>query len=125
MRLIKANGLKMHRIHGTWVCEKRVKPGVFVLLKEVKQGESENQFEKDNTCSLDDDMEGLEFLRQEQPMLCLKIYGIDAASGSAVSALNISPRDHVLDLCAKLCMILELLGNSSFVTGVDVARHRL
>ncbi|KAI7724863.1 hypothetical protein M8C21_006977, partial [Ambrosia artemisiifolia] len=29
-----------------------------------------------------------------------KIYGIDAASGAAVSALNISTGDHVLDLCA-------------------------
>ncbi|KAL7606793.1 rRNA (cytosine-C(5))-methyltransferase NOP2C [Lactuca sativa] len=58
-----------------------------------------------------------------------KIYGIDAASGAAVSALNISPGDHVLDLCAapgaKLCMVLELLGNSGSVTGVDVAKHRL
>ncbi|XP_024977443.1 uncharacterized protein LOC112515058 [Cynara cardunculus var. scolymus] len=58
-----------------------------------------------------------------------KIYGIDAASGAAVSALNISTGDHVLDLCAapgaKLCMVLELLGNSGSVTGVDVARHRL
>ncbi|KAK1432634.1 hypothetical protein QVD17_09532 [Tagetes erecta] len=58
-----------------------------------------------------------------------KIYGIDAASGAAVSALNITTGDHVLDLCAapgaKLCMILELLGNSGSVTGVDVARHRL
>ncbi|KAK9713230.1 hypothetical protein RND81_06G013200 [Saponaria officinalis] len=58
-----------------------------------------------------------------------KVYGIDAASGAAVSALNITPGDHVLDLCAapgaKLCMILELLGNSGSVTGVDVARHRL
>ncbi|XP_076918816.1 uncharacterized protein LOC143579372 isoform X2 [Bidens hawaiensis] len=58
-----------------------------------------------------------------------KIYGIDAASGAAVSALNISTGDHVLDLCAapgaKLCMIFELLGNSGSVTGVDVARHRL
>ncbi|KAI3725889.1 hypothetical protein L1987_65685 [Smallanthus sonchifolius] len=58
-----------------------------------------------------------------------KIYGIDAASGAAVSALNISNGDHVLDLCAapgaKLCMVLELLGNSGSVTGVDVARHRL
>lgn len=58
-----------------------------------------------------------------------KIYGIDAASGAAVSALNISKGDHVLDLCAapgaKLCMVLELLGNSGSVTGVDVARHRL
>nr|XP_043614390.1 ribosomal RNA small subunit methyltransferase B [Erigeron canadensis] len=58
-----------------------------------------------------------------------KMYGIDAASGAAVSALNISPGDHVLDLCAapgaKLCMVLEILGNSGSVTGVDVARHRL
>ncbi|KAL9241425.1 hypothetical protein vseg_015540 [Gypsophila vaccaria] len=58
-----------------------------------------------------------------------KLYGIDAASGAAVSALNIKPGDHVLDLCAapgaKLCMALELLGNSGSVTGVDVARHRL
>ncbi|KAK5843785.1 rRNA (cytosine-C(5))-methyltransferase NOP2C [Gossypium arboreum] len=58
-----------------------------------------------------------------------KIYGIDAASGAAVSVLNISPGDHVLDLCAapgaKLCMMLDLLGGSGSVTGVDVARHRL
>ncbi|GLT44561.1 hypothetical protein SLA2020_184470 [Shorea laevis] len=58
-----------------------------------------------------------------------KIYGIDAASGAAVSALNISVGDHVLDLCAapgaKLCMMLDLLGDFGSVTGVDVARHRL
>ncbi|OMO55819.1 Bacterial Fmu (Sun)/eukaryotic nucleolar NOL1/Nop2p [Corchorus capsularis] len=58
-----------------------------------------------------------------------KIYGIDAASGAAVSALKISPGDHVLDLCAapgaKLCMMLDILGDSGSVTGVDVARHRL
>ncbi|GAB4847545.1 hypothetical protein Ancab_026604 [Ancistrocladus abbreviatus] len=58
-----------------------------------------------------------------------KIYGIDASSGAAVAALNISPADHVLDLCtapgAKVCMILDLLGDSGSVTGVDVARHRL
>ncbi|KAL2496793.1 S-adenosyl-L-methionine-dependent methyltransferase superfamily protein [Forsythia ovata] len=58
-----------------------------------------------------------------------KIYGIDAASGAAVVALDISPGDHVLDLCAapgaKLCMILDILGCSGTVTGVDVSRHRL
>lgn len=58
-----------------------------------------------------------------------KIYGIDAASGAAVMALDISVGDHVLDLCcapgAKLCMISDLLGDSGSVTGVDVARHRL
>lgn len=30
----------------------------------------------------------------------LKIYGIDASSGAAVMALNVSTGDHVLDLCA-------------------------
>ncbi|KAM1261596.1 hypothetical protein ACFX13_027556 [Malus domestica] len=58
-----------------------------------------------------------------------KIYGIDAASGAAVSALSISAGDHVLDLCAapgaKLCMISDLIGNSGSVTGVDVSSHRL
>ncbi|XP_073298655.1 uncharacterized protein [Primulina huaijiensis] len=58
-----------------------------------------------------------------------KIYGIDAASGAAVVALNVLPGDHILDLCAapgaKLCMILDLIGCSGSVTGVDVARHRL
>ncbi|XWS66767.1 hypothetical protein CRYUN_Cryun05aG0228800 [Craigia yunnanensis] len=57
------------------------------------------------------------------------IYGIDAASGAAVSVLKISPGDHILDLCAapgaKLCMMLDLLGDSGSVTGVDVARYRL
>ncbi|KAI5388771.1 hypothetical protein KIW84_074437 [Lathyrus oleraceus] len=59
----------------------------------------------------------------------LKIYDIDASSGAAVMALGISPGDHVLDLCAapgaKLCMILDLLGDSGSVTGVDAARHQL
>lgn len=32
--------------------------------------------------------------------LVIQIYGIDAASGAAVSALNVSEGDHVLDLCA-------------------------
>ncbi|KAK7328788.1 hypothetical protein VNO77_22910 [Canavalia gladiata] len=56
-----------------------------------------------------------------------QIYGIDAFSGAAVMALNIPPGDHVLDMyagpSAKLCMILDLLGCSGFVTKVDVARH--
>ncbi|CAI0392857.1 unnamed protein product [Linum tenue] len=58
-----------------------------------------------------------------------KMYGVDAASGAAVLALDVSVGDHVLDLCAapgaKLCMILDLLGDSGSVTGVDVASHRL
>lgn len=33
-------------------------------------------------------------------VLEFQIYGIDAASGAAVSALDISAGDHVLDLCA-------------------------
>ncbi|KAI4331385.1 hypothetical protein MLD38_029576 [Melastoma candidum] len=56
-----------------------------------------------------------------------KIYGMDAASGAAVSALGVSPGDHVLDLCAapgaKLCMLLDVLGNSGSVTGVDKFEH--
>lgn len=58
-----------------------------------------------------------------------KIYGMDAASGAAVMALNISPGDHILDLCAapgaKLCMLSDLLGSSGSLTGVDIAKHRL
>ncbi|KAJ3693455.1 hypothetical protein LUZ60_008935 [Juncus effusus] len=59
-----------------------------------------------------------------------KIYGVDAASGAAVLALNAEPGDHILDLCAapgaKLCMLSEMVGGSNgTVTGVDVARHRL
>ncbi|GJX13830.1 hypothetical protein Tco_0205588, partial [Tanacetum coccineum] len=49
--------------HGTWVCGKRGKPGVFVRLKE---GDTDQDWgptdEKDDTCLLDDDMEGLEWL---------------------------------------------------------------
>ncbi|KAF3785449.1 tRNA (cytosine(48)-C(5))-methyltransferase, partial [Nymphaea thermarum] len=58
-----------------------------------------------------------------------KIYGIDAASGAAVTALNVLPGDHILDLCAapgaKLCMLAELLGSSGSLTGVDIAKSRL
>ena len=42
-----------------------------------------------------------------------EMFGIDAASGAAVVALQIRPSDHVLDLCAapgaKLCMIADFL----------------
>ncbi|CAM6038045.1 unnamed protein product [Sphagnum compactum] len=58
-----------------------------------------------------------------------KLYGIDAASGAAVAALEVSHCDHVLDLCAapgaKLCMVAELLGASGSLTAVDIAQPRL
>ncbi|XP_020109506.1 uncharacterized protein LOC109724925 [Ananas comosus] len=58
-----------------------------------------------------------------------KIYGMDAASGAAVLALNVLSGDHVLDLCAapgaKLCMLCDVLGDSGSLTGVDFSRHRL
>mmetsp|Transcript_11776 Transcript_11776/g.24709 ORF Transcript_11776/g.24709 Transcript_11776/m.24709 type:complete len:472 (-) Transcript_11776:52-1467(-) len=58
-----------------------------------------------------------------------RIYGLDAASGAAVIALDPKPGHHVLDLCAapgaKLCMIGDLLDGRGSVTGVDVSRDRI
>ncbi|KAK3265763.1 hypothetical protein CYMTET_25578 [Cymbomonas tetramitiformis] len=58
-----------------------------------------------------------------------RIYGIDAASGAAVAALQLSPGDHVLDLCAapgaKMCMIADILNGAGSVTAVDIAQPRI
>ncbi|KAL3631544.1 hypothetical protein CASFOL_024528 [Castilleja foliolosa] len=106
----------------------RLKPGFKSQLPEI---EAEMKCELKEVCWLPD----FHYLPPDVRIASTKayqeakIYGIDAASGAAVSALDISPGDHVLDLCAapgaKLCMILDLLGCSGSVTGVDVARHRL
>ncbi|GMF13326.1 unnamed protein product [Phytophthora lilii] len=58
-----------------------------------------------------------------------QLYGIDISSGFAVSLLDITPGEHVLDLCcapgAKLTMIADLLQLRGSVTGVDFSRSRL
>ncbi|GFP78758.1 multisite-specific tRNA:(cytosine-c(5))-methyltransferase trm4b [Phtheirospermum japonicum] len=106
----------------------RLKPGCKAQLPEI---EAEMKCELKDVCWLPDFYYLPPDVRIASTMAYqeAKIYGIDAASGAAVSALDISPGDHVLDLCAapgaKLCMILDLLGCSGSVTGVDVARHRL
>ncbi|OQR99459.1 hypothetical protein ACHHYP_06069 [Achlya hypogyna] len=57
------------------------------------------------------------------------IYGMEASSGFAVSALNLQPGDHVLDLCcapgAKLTMLGDILGKHGSVTGVDFSKNRI
>lgn len=40
------------------------------------------------------------FASAEHILNALQIYGIDAASGAAILALDVQPGDHVLDLCA-------------------------
>lgn len=58
-------------------------------------------------------------------------YGIDVSSGVAVTALEITKDDQILDLCcapgAKLCYMADLLGNdgNGTITGVDVSKNRL
>jgi len=42
----------------------------------------------------------LPFASAEHILNELQIYGIDAASGAAILALDVLPGDHVLDLCA-------------------------
>ncbi|KAL3895528.1 MAG: hypothetical protein SGCHY_004650 [Lobulomycetales sp.] len=60
-----------------------------------------------------------------------QILGMDVSSAIAVAALDLTPEDHVLDLCcapgAKLCMIADIIGSSSTgtVTGVDASSARL
>lgn len=51
--------------------------------------------------------------------LVIQIYGIDAASGAAVSALNVSEGDHVLDLCAAPGNLL------SYIDFVDLIKTLL
>ncbi|KAL8506391.1 hypothetical protein ACS0TY_017320 [Phlomoides rotata] len=106
----------------------RLKPGCNTELSEI---EAEIEYKLEEVCW----MPNFYYLPPDVRIASTKayqngkIYGIDSASGAAVFALDITPGDHVLDLCAapgaKLCMILDLLGCSGSVTGVDVARHRL
>ncbi|GMI68200.1 tRNA methyltransferase 4g [Hibiscus trionum] len=106
----------------------RLKPGSEGELEEI-EAEIKCKLEKVNWLpgfySLPPDV----LIANSKSYLDGKIYGIDAASGAAVSVLKILPGDDVLDLCAapgaKLCMMLDLLGDSGSVTGVDVASHRL
>lgn len=51
--------------------------------------------------------------------LVIQIYGIDAASGAAVSALNVFEGDHVLDLCAAPGNLL------SYIAFVDLIKTLL
>ena len=57
------------------------------------------------------------------------LYGIDVSSGAAVTALDVRPGEHVLDLCcapgAKLCALADAMGLSGTLTGVDVSEQRL
>lgn len=106
----------------------RLKPGCESSIEEI-EAEIKHEFKEvdwlPNFFSLPPDVQ----IAKTKAYKDGKIYGIDAASGAAVSALSISPGDHILDLCsapgAKLCMMLDLLGGAGSVTGVDVARHRL
>ena len=57
-------------------------------------------------------------------------YGMDVSSAIACSALEISPNDHVLDLCcapgAKSRYIADLMGEGhGTITGVDISKSRL
>ena len=58
-----------------------------------------------------------------------RVFGMDAASGAAVAALDVAAGDLVLDLCccpgAKLCCIAEAAGAAGEAHGVDVSATRL
>lgn len=42
----------------------------------------------------------VQFASAKHILNAFQIYGIDAASGAAILALDVRPGDHVLDLCA-------------------------
>ncbi|XWS33872.1 hypothetical protein CRYUN_Cryun22dG0120200 [Craigia yunnanensis] len=98
----------------------RLKPGSEAEVEEI-EAEIKCKLEKVNWLpgfySLPPDIQ----IANSKPYQDGKIYGIDAASGAAVSVLKISPGGS----CAKLCIMLDLLGDLGSVTAVNVARHRL
>jgi len=57
------------------------------------------------------------------------VYGMDASSGAAVEALQVSAGQHCLDICCapgmKLAVMAELAGVHGSVTGVDIAEQRI
>ncbi|KAL5557543.1 hypothetical protein UlMin_039779 [Ulmus minor] len=91
----------------------RLKPGCEAQLEEI---------EAQMNCKLEKVgwLPGFYSLPPNTQIANSKVYGIDASSGAAVLALDISPAPG-----AKLCLVLNLLGEMGSVTGVDVSRHRL
>ncbi|CAA7056985.1 unnamed protein product [Microthlaspi erraticum] len=130
LRFLEANGLDPSiYTHGDSIPRYvRLKPGLEDSLEEI-ECEIKCKLEKVNWLAGFYSIPPHVHIASSKAYQQGKMYGIDAASGAAVSALGISPGDHVLDLCAapgaKLCMMLDLLGETGTATGVDVAKHRL